>query len=288
MSFILSQTSLLKNSNFRYISLGFILLILLTSPVALADAGPKQQMTLTIENVEGKTAIVGLLLDNRLTSRWHLWHDPIGLNLPLIDTDNFSDRSIIMAHEYMGDDLTEDMVFDIEEGDIKIHYSYNSPSNFRIMVVQEDGQYFISDEINRVAFDSQITYDLESGIAKEKSLFELNLSMFTKTFFTTLVIEGVILFLFGFWTFSNVRTLIIVNLITQFLLTSCIATAMYALGILLAVVVIVFAEPLIFLFETYAFSRFLKGDSKAKKIKFALVANSASLVLGSIGLVIFS
>lgn len=162
-----------------------------------------------------------------------------------------------------------------------VHYGYYIPNEFKIIVMQESGEITVSEVIERKAFNSQIRFDVKSGIAKERSVVDQTLSMFIRTFIITVLIEGIVLWLFGFRSKHNMKILLKVNAYTQMGLTLVIAYSMYLMGILLALLAFAICEIVIFIVEARMFSKQLEGHTRRRRIVFALCANTASLLLGT-------
>ncbi len=98
----------------------------------------------------------------------------------------------------------------------------------------------------------------------------------------TLIIEGILLFVFGFRKMSDIIAFLIVNIVTQSFLNICIITDNFGSWEMFLLMII---EPLIFVVESIAYCIFLKcppniNYKKLYTIGYAAAANFASLIVG--------
>lgn len=98
----------------------------------------------------------------------------------------------------------------------------------------------------------------------------------------TLIIEGILLFVFDFRKKSDIIAFLIVNIVTQSLLNICIITDSFGSYEMIKIIII---EPLIFIVESIAYCIFLKCPQNIKykklyKVGYAAAANFASLFVG--------
>ncbi len=98
----------------------------------------------------------------------------------------------------------------------------------------------------------------------------------------TLIIEGILLIVFGFRKKSDIIAFLIINIVTQSFLNICIITDNFGSWEMFLLMII---EPLIFIVESIAYCIFLKCPTniKCKKlytVGYAAAANFASLFVG--------
>lgn len=107
---------------------------------------------------------------------------------------------------------------------------------------------------------------------------------FLITYPTTLLIEGLILVLFGFSLKKNWKSFVIINLITQVLLTFIIFRTMYKQGSMAAILFYIPIEILIVIIEVKLFNKYLVEHSKSRRVSFAIVTNIVSFLVGVIAM----
>ncbi len=98
----------------------------------------------------------------------------------------------------------------------------------------------------------------------------------------TLIIEGILLFVFGFRKKADIIAFLIINIVTQSFLNICIITDNFGSYEMFLLMII---EPLIFIVESIAYCIFLKcppniNYKKLYMVGYAAAANFASLFVG--------
>lgn len=252
-----------------------------------ADMGPKPGINITVKNPPAETYYLDLMIegddqanlyqnlrnqgpcDEKLlellrTSRETGWHLGIvdGTNMPMSGKPQGRADENKMIHEfgYMG-----------------------VPDRFRIIVVTESGEVKISNLFNRNSFISNLVFDFESG--KVKSKFPIAVSylfQFATTCIMTLMVEGILLLVFGFSKKNNWIIFLRVNLITQILLTVLLGSVLIRSGLLAAMLLQAPLELIILLGETIAYAFLLEGYTKGRRIGYGITANLCSWILGFI------
>lgn len=144
-----------------------------------------------------------------------------------------------------------------------------------VQSAQGERSFFVPGEC--FGYNAQVTLDLEAGTLtagqnplREPLLIALRVLL-------TLLIEGLVLFLFGYRERHSWILFLLVNLLTQGLLNVLFAGARGYWQIFY-----VAAEALIFAAEAIAFSALLKERGKKRALLCALAANAASLALGAL------
>ncbi|HAN21049.1 MAG: hypothetical protein A2Y15_08295 [Clostridiales bacterium GWF2_36_10] len=154
------------------------------------------------------------------------------------------------------------------------------PDTFRIIIVTESGKVSVSDICTRQALQSNITYDYKIGEVVLPSIFTCYLAQFSITCISTLIIEAIILILFGFNIRGNLKIFLILNVITQIILTATMGSALIKGGDLAAYIIQFPVELIILLTETYFYGRYLKGFTTTRRHFYGVTANIASWILG--------
>ena len=170
----------------------------------------------------------------------------------------------------------------VNEGGYPRHL-FRNPVNdegYRIMIVTEDGNSFVTDIMKHRTIWSYITIDYKTGEVIKKPVCLVYLAQFCTTFIGTIVIEGLFLILFGLFSKQNIGVFFITNLITQIFLTCTMGVAMIHDGIIMAGIVFFTVELGILVAETIAYRSFMKFKSKERVTTYSIVANLASFLLG--------
>jgi hypothetical protein len=168
-------------------------------------------------------------------------------------------------------------------------YPYNPPTEFKIMLIFDDGNYVVSRTINTTLFNSKVTYDL-TGINfdfSQTNIGSVELVFPTQTMTLELVlrivgtifIEILVLFLFGYVSKKSFKLVAHVNLVTQIILTLFMFSAKYFIypGVG-EIFVLIVGEMMIFISEIVIYRFYLKEKSKNKAMVYALIANTISLL----------
>ena len=151
--------------------------------------------------------------------------------------------------------------------------------------------HLISDLVHRRNFNSIVEFDLTgevlqgdiilaAGKAKEIIPFGTISLGFITRLILTLIIEIVIALLFGFTLKNSWKLLIRVNVITQVLLNIGVLWMNLFHGMLAALIIFLFMEILIIIFETRIYAKYLIEKSMKRRIFYGIIANLVSLVVG--------
>jgi hypothetical protein len=155
---------------------------------------------------------------------------------------------------------------------------FGTPERFKIIIVTPENRVVTSGELVRNTFQMTLTYDYQTGAVSQRSIVVAYLVQFLSTLIPTLVIEGLLLLVFGFSLRLSWRPFLLVNLVTQVLLTASLGTAAITQGLFAAYLLAVPVEAVIIIVEAIAYTRLLKQHGKGRRIAYAIVANTVSLV----------
>lgn len=157
-----------------------------------------------------------------------------------------------------------------------------SPGPFRVAVLHEDNMLLVTDEAERSRAMQTFSINAQTGeIATSPIGFGL-LQQFACTYVTTILIEMVVLLKFGFKLGDNIGPFLLVNLATQILMTLTYGR-MSLNGDWGQAIFWAFAiEAVIFVIESIAYARFLRGQTRARRVAYAITANLASFVIGTL------
>ncbi len=163
---------------------------------------------------------------------------------------------------------------------------------FHSLGLQNDEKYIIQVSTKGETFECSI----EGELADYHSIATLDLSSRTLTLgthplrdilliflrlFFTLILEGLVFFVFGYRQKRSWLVFLIINLITQGILNYCLSTDVRLINSYL-IFGLIFGEILVFIGEMIAFPVLLKEKGKLKAVIYAFVANFISLFAGAI------
>lgn len=252
--------------------------------VSYADIGPKPSIRLIVLNPPEGEYYLDLLID------YEKKHPYIN-----IDEDEGLDENMIkILEEYNEEGWRPALVTGTKvplfgkltgqrEGDNMVHnFSYlGTPDRFKVIIVEKSGNVVISkDIIERRAFESTVYFDYATKRLWETSAIPAYIKQFTMTFTATLIVEGLILILFSFSLKRNWKPFIVVNLITQILLTLIVFSTMYFAGSMAAFLIYIPFEIVILVIESKLYRKYLHEHSPRRRISYAIVANILSFIMG--------
>ena len=168
-------------------------------------------------------------------------------------------------------------------------YSYNPPTEFKIMLIFDDGTYVISRRMEPSLFNSKITYDLtginllinQTHVGRITEVFPIQTMTLELALriIGTIIIEVLILFLFGYVKKYSYKLIIFVNLATQITLTGFMFAAKYFVyPVIGELFVLIFGEAMIFMSEALIYRFYLKEKTKNRAVIYAIVANLIALL----------
>jgi len=248
-----------------------------------ADAGPKPSVTIIVENSGGANYYLDLLV-------------PYEGEYPNIQEDERADYDMDML-EVLEDYEQEGWYAALVHGtnaplfgdltgtpsgdSVEHRFSYIIPNTFKIAIVDSDLDIKVSEQIQTRVFNETIYLDYETmQLRRVQPGILTYLRQFVLTFIPTIVIEGILLLLFGFSLKKNWKVFILLNLLTQVLLTVAMSVALINFGLLTAFFIFIPAEIVIFIIEAAVLIKMLKEHRTSRRLIFALTANIASAVLG--------
>ena len=248
----------MERTTFRPIRSLLLLLLALTALTvsALADNAPKPQLTVLVENPPQETYYLDLVAEG-----YHASTVQGGSGAPLY-----------------GDLLGREL-----RPGVRSHYFFYTgiPTDYQILVVTESGETWLSPPCARRALQSSVTVDWEARTVTVPSVARSYLLQFLCTLLPTLLLEGVVLLLFGYRRRRSFLTFLWVNLLTQGAMSLYLAVRLTTGGfsgwILFAYVPM---ELAILLAELLLYRRFLPERGKTEATLYAVCANLSSALLG--------
>ena len=257
-----------------------LLLCLAALPLsASADTGPKPAVSITVVNAPAGEYYLDLLIT-----------DPS--DYPNVNGEDYDPALIRGLKSWEGEgwypalvEGTSAPLFgDLTPGADGAHrFSYfGLPDTFRIAVSGPDGAQATEEAFTRTVFYTRLTYDWQSNsITRATSPAGFYAVQFLSTLLPTLVVEGLLLFAFGFRARRDWLVFLLTNLATQAGLHLWIGSGAMAAGSHpLYYLVLIVAEVPILLVEMLAYMFLLKEHGKARRGLYALCANAASYALG--------
>ncbi|MBO4652911.1 MAG: hypothetical protein J5649_06305 [Lachnospiraceae bacterium] len=271
------------NHRKMYLLLLFLLLPLVIN-VAFADHGPKPSITVNVRN------------------------GPEGYYIGLLQQDDAGDyrrESLLESDVVQSDEELKKLVSYQSDGwmlyvnpvsdpyyrsNSDTHtFDYMVPSYFRVILVGFDGTVYLSDPIERKAFNAVFDYDVATGKITEdhsESIRHYALNSLL-CYIITLLIEGLILWWNDLGQKKNWLHFLIINTLTQILLNGCLVYYDWLGNSGYGMIVLFFIlELAIFLIEAAYYAFFLRTEDGTKRpsvgVKYAIAANLASMIGGFI------
>lgn len=156
------------------------------------------------------------------------------------------------------------------------------PGPFRVAVLHEDNTLLVTDEAERTVKMQAFTVSAETGAISSMGFWFGLFKQFLCTFIFTLLIELFVLREFGFKLDDNIGTFLLVNLATQAFMTLTYGRILLVDGRELAFFWAFAIEAVIFVVESLAYARFLRGHTRERRVAYAITANLLSFVIGAL------
>lgn len=264
-----------------------ILLPAACSLPALADTGPKPQITVVVSHPPAGEYYLDLLVTDS-PSDSHGLYDNLRDKRRQYDTGKLS---LLESYSESGwhPALAAGTALPLfgrltgtPEGDAMVHtFSYvGVPDNFRLILVTPDHRLVTTPVLRRNTFQTVIHYDYQSGSLTQRGILLSYLLQFLTTLIPTLLIEGVILLLFRFSLRQSWKPFLLINLCTQLVMTLFLGSALLLRGLLAAYFLFIPVELGILLIETVYYTRALPQHSFRRRAAYAVTANAASAAAG--------
>ena len=262
-----------------------ILAISLLTISAFADMGPKSQLIVRVENRPEGLYYLDLLAEGPAVDLHEYLSDEERAEL-----DPALLGSLIAAvpdgwHACVAQGVQGAPIFgSLTATEPGIHqFSYHGvPWTYRVLMVTQSGEVFLSDVQERTVLQSSVTVDWAAGTISAPPTWVGYLLQFAATFLPTLFLEALILVFMGLTQERrNWIPFLLVNLITQGALAAwCSATFLREGFGIMFMLLFVPAELVITAVETLVYRRFLAHRSRGRVVVYGIAANIASAVLG--------
>lgn len=252
--------------------------------VVYGDVGPKDKLTVYVKNPPEESYYLDLLTQNtKPYNNFHQDGEREALNQKMIsllysyESEGWKPALVEGTGAPMWGNLVGERVGD---KDVHTFGYYGLPDTYRIIIVTESGKISVTEAIIRSSLQSSVTYDYVNNTIKLPNLYKSYAFQLVTTFIPTIIIEGIILVLFGFKIKDNWKIFFITNTGTQILLNVAVTYLMIKSGVIAAFLAQIFVEPIIITIESVAYLLLIKEHSKKRRFFYGVVANIASWMIG--------
>lgn len=272
------------------------LLAALLCTAAWADSGPKPQLTVRVKNAPEE----GYYLDLLAQGDWEDSDDFYdGLEWSYSDEERAAlDDGLLSAlrdaipegwhactaQGSHGAPMWGDLVGeDTGVQGLRLHtFRYvGVPETYRILMVTVGGDVWVSDPCTRHTLQSAVTVDWAARKVSVPPVWVSYGLQFIGMLLPTLLLEGVLLFAFGYRQRKSWRSFLLVNLITQGAFAGYLAAVVLNHGVgAWSLLLYVPVEFIITLTEVVLYRRLLTERSAARAVGYAVTANLCSAVVG--------
>lgn len=267
--------------------LGLLLCVLPVS--ARADMGPKPQITIHVVNAPDEPYYLDLLIPADEDAAYDNlnWNqlDPAALDETLIAGLRACAQDGWQLA--MLDGTQAPMHGKLESTDDVFVFGYHgAPETFRIAIATASGGR-ASETARRGFLQEEYTYDYAANtIATAPGQSTAMAKQLCATFFPTLLLEGIVLLLFGFSLWENWKPFLLTNFGTQIILTLTLGALMLSGGTLFTYLLFWPVEIVVFVIEALVYRRYLTGGrgKKPHPVAYALTANLVSALAGFVSL----
>lgn len=276
----------------RVLVLSCLTAVLLTV-TAFADMGPKAQLTVKVENAPEGSYYLDILAEGAPVDRTTLSTDDLEKKMAQMGVTNTG-----LYHDFIGKipdgwygclsqgtdgpPVSGKLTGEPENGQMIHTFGYHLPQTYRLLLLTQSGELFLSDVLHREVLQSSVTIDWADKTVSIPPAWVGYVLQFLATFVPTLLVEGLLLVLFGFGRQRrNWLWFAAVNFITQGALALLMANNAMNHGVTgWSLLPFVMMEVVITLGEALLYARLLRGKSRGQAAAYGLAANVCSAVLG--------
>ena len=157
---------------------------------------------------------------------------------------------------------------------------FGIPDTVKVIAVTQSGDIYVSDSYEKTEYQAEYTLDFQTfSLVSTGNPFVRLISQFASTFIPTLIIEFLILLLFGFSVKKNIISFVSANFATQIFLTFIYAIYYPSAGVFfINFAILPIVELLIIAVESVVYCLTFKDKSKIKRVVYAVVANLCSWI----------
>lgn len=155
-----------------------------------------------------------------------------------------------------------------------------SMEEYRIILVSESGIVHVSDPVIHRDYASIATYDLRTNwFAQDIDYMDYGRRVLIAVG-VTLVVELLLLKLFGFSLKKNLRVVVLTNLSTQLLLNFILFVTHYYEFVREDMTILLIMELVIPIIEAIVYAKFLQDRTIRRRVLYAFIANFTSFIIG--------
>ncbi len=271
-----------------------LLAMMLLTVSALADSGPKAQLTVKVVNAPNELYYLDLLAEGEYEHEGDSDFSSLSDEERAALDDELLDalRAAVpdgwhacLAQGVNSPPIWGDLVGEDAGNGTQLHtFGYvGVPDTYRILIVTKSGESWVSDTLHRATLQSSATVDWTARTANVPSPATAYALQFLCTLLPTLLIEGLLLFAFGYRSKRSWRVFLLVNLVTQGAFAVYLAVIVLNHGVsgwsLLFYIPI---EIIITAVELLCYRRLLTEKGKGRATGYAIVANVCSATVGAL------
>ena len=280
-------------------SLRFCVLLALAAALltvsAFADTGPKPQLTVKVTNPPEELYYLDLLAEGDWEHAgdadysgldWSYSEEEIAaLDSELLEALRAAVPEgwhACTAQGTNGAPMWGDLIGS-DAGGVRLHsFCYHGvPDTYRIILVTKSGESWVSGVLHRATLQSSATVDWAARTANAPSPAMAYALQFLCTLLPTLLIEGLLLFAFGYRSKRSWLVFLLVNLVTQGGFAVYLAVTVLNHGVSgWSLIFYIPIEVIITLVELLLYRRLLTEKNKARAAVYAIAANLCSAVFG--------
>ena len=264
---------------FLLVSLSLALLTV----TALADTGPTSRLTVKVKNAPQELYYLDLLSMEGSPRYPSLTEE----ELAALDPDLYSALLAAIPAGWHGcvsqgtdgapiwGSLTPD------ENGCHTFSNYGVPWTYRVLMVTESGEVFLSEVQTRRMLQSSVTVYWAAKSLSAAPLWAGYALELLSTLVPTLLLEGLLLALLGLWNRRNLLVFLAANVATQLAMFLILGTTALKEGVGFGYYLLFIPlELVILLAETVAYRRLFTETSKRRATVYGISANLCSAVLG--------
>ena len=273
-----------------------LLAMMLLTVSVLADTGPKPKLTVKVENAPEELYYLDLLAEGEFEHEGDADFD--GLQWSYSDEERAAlDGELLdalcaavpegwhacTAQGTNGAPMWGDLAGEDTGKGLRLHdFSYvGVPRTYRVLIVTKSGESWVSDTLHRATLQSSVTVDWAARTADAPSADMAYALQFLCTLLPTLLIEGALLFAFGYRSRRSRRVFLLVNLVTQgafalYLVVTVLNHGVSGWSLLFYIPI----EIVITVVELLLYRRLLTEKGKGRAAGYAVAANLCSATVG--------
>ena len=276
-------------------SILLLLTAMLLTVSALADSGPKPQLTVRVKSAPDEPYYLDLLAEGAFEHEDDVDYSGVdwsyhGEKRALLDDGLLEAMRAAVpegwhactAQGTNGAPMWGDLIGS-DAGRVRLHsFRYHGvPDTYRIILVTKSGESWVSGVLHRATLQSSATVDWAARIANAPSPAMAYALQFLCTLLPTLLIEGLLLFAFGYRSKRSWLVFLLVNLVTQGGFAVYLAVTVLNHGVSgWSLIFYIPIEVIITLVELLLYRRLLTEKNKARAAVYAIAANLCSAVFG--------